>query len=85
VHNGLTEEEEARAALSRTTPDQGGSTYWDYVGLSRNDPRVEADEALGRRAARDQGGSNSFDYDRSSQESSTPTGTVGGTSSRTTA
>jgi hypothetical protein len=63
MHDGLTERERAEAAHSRTTPDQGGSTYWDYKGLARDDPRVEADEALGRRAARDQGGSNSFDYE----------------------
>ena len=59
-----TEEEEAERARSRNTPDQGGSTYWDYKGLSRDDPRVQEDKERGRRAARDQGGLSWYDYER---------------------
>ena len=61
--NGHDEREDAERALSRVTPDQGGNTYWDYMGVARDDPRVLADEALGGRAQRDQGGNSLLDYE----------------------
>ena len=65
--NDAYEREAEERALSRTTPDQGGSTYWDYLGYCRTDPRVQADEALGRRAARDQGGNTLRDYEEAAR------------------
>ena len=61
--NGETEREAADAALSRVTPDQGGSTLWDYRGVARDDPRVLDDQERASRAGRDQGGNSWFDYE----------------------
>jgi hypothetical protein len=62
--NGESERERAEAAQRRVAPDQGGSTYWDYAGVSRDDPRVREDEDLASRAGRDQGGSSFYDYEQ---------------------
>ena len=62
MDNGDTLRERAEAAHSRTSRDQGGNTYWDYRNVARDDPRVEADEALGGLVDRDQGGSSLLDY-----------------------